>query len=99
MPENSLERFSVRGNVISVYDWNDDASVGNFGGVTSIAADDAQDFGPNFFSEIKRVNKYLALFAFMGGFSAATAMVIVESLALSTMVMNSIAIDYLKEWN
>lgn len=35
-------------------------------------------------------NKYLALFAFMGGFSAATAMVIVESLALSTMVMNSI---------
>lgn len=34
--------------------------------------------------------KYLALFAFIGGFSAATAMVIVESLALSTMFMNSI---------
>lgn len=34
--------------------------------------------------------KYLAIFAFIGGFSAATAMVIVESLALSTMVMNSI---------
>ncbi len=34
--------------------------------------------------------KYLTLFAFLGGFSAATAMVIVESLALSTMVMNSI---------
>jgi PAS domain S-box-containing protein len=32
---------------------------------------------------------YLALFAFIGGFSAATAMIIVESLALSTMVMNS----------
>ncbi len=31
----------------------------------------------------------LALFAFIGGFSAATAMIIVESLALSTMVMNS----------
>jgi sigma-B regulation protein RsbU (phosphoserine phosphatase) len=31
----------------------------------------------------------LALFAFLGGFSAATAMIIVESLALSTMVMNS----------
>lgn len=31
----------------------------------------------------------LALLAFIGGFSAATAMVIVESLALSTMVMNS----------
>jgi PAS domain S-box-containing protein len=31
----------------------------------------------------------LALLAFIGGFSAATAMIIVESLALSTMVMNS----------
>ncbi len=34
--------------------------------------------------------KYLSLLAFIGGFSAATSMVIVESLALSTMVMNSI---------
>ncbi len=33
--------------------------------------------------------KYLSLLAFIGGFSAATSMVIVESLALSTMVMNS----------
>ncbi|MBI4697394.1 MAG: PAS domain S-box protein [Nitrospirae bacterium] len=32
----------------------------------------------------------LALLAFIGGFSAATAMIIVESLALSTMVMNSL---------
>ncbi len=32
----------------------------------------------------------LSLFAFMGGVSAATGMVIVETLALSTMVMNSI---------
>ncbi|MGE5173865.1 MAG: sodium:solute symporter family transporter [Betaproteobacteria bacterium] len=31
----------------------------------------------------------LALMVFIGGFSAATAMIIVESLALSTMVMNS----------
>ncbi|HWR58831.1 MAG TPA: ATP-binding protein [Thermodesulfovibrionales bacterium] len=35
-------------------------------------------------------NKYLSLLAFIGGFSAATSMVIVEALALSTMVMNSI---------
>ncbi len=35
-------------------------------------------------------NKYLTLVAFIGGFSAATAMIIVESLALSTMVMNSV---------
>jgi PAS domain S-box-containing protein len=34
--------------------------------------------------------RYLSLFAFIGGFSAATSMVIVEALALSTMVMNSI---------
>ena len=35
-------------------------------------------------------NRYLAVFVFIGGFSAATGMVIVESLAISTMVMNSI---------
>ncbi|HXX53722.1 MAG TPA: histidine kinase dimerization/phospho-acceptor domain-containing protein, partial [Thermodesulfovibrionales bacterium] len=35
-------------------------------------------------------NRYLSLLAFIGGFSAATGMVIVETLALSTMVMNSI---------
>jgi PAS domain S-box-containing protein len=34
--------------------------------------------------------EYLSLFAFIGGFSAATSMVIVEALALSTMVMNSV---------
>ncbi|MBI3592914.1 MAG: PAS domain-containing protein, partial [Nitrospirae bacterium] len=39
---------------------------------------------------LKHGANYLALFAFIGGFSAATSMVIVEALALSTMVMNSI---------
>ncbi len=34
--------------------------------------------------------KYLSLFAFIGGFSAASSMIIVETLALSTMVMHSI---------
>ena len=34
----------------------------------------------------------LALIAFIGGFSAATAMIIVESVALSTMVMNSFVV-------
>jgi len=34
----------------------------------------------------------LALFVFVGGFSAATAMIIVESIALSTMVMNSFVV-------
>ncbi|TAN44909.1 MAG: PAS domain-containing protein [Nitrospirae bacterium] len=40
----------------------------------------------------------LALFAFIGGFSAATGMVIVESLALSTMVMNSIIMPTLVDF-
>jgi PAS domain S-box-containing protein len=39
----------------------------------------------------------LALLVFIGGFSAATAMIIVESLALSTMVMNSLVMPTL--WN
>ncbi|MBF0559882.1 MAG: PAS domain-containing protein, partial [Nitrospirae bacterium] len=34
--------------------------------------------------------RYLSLLAFIGGFSAATGMIIVEAIALSTMVMNSI---------
>jgi PAS domain S-box-containing protein len=38
---------------------------------------------------------YLALMAFIGGFSAATAMIIVESVALSTMVMNSFVVPLL----
>jgi len=39
--------------------------------------------------------KYLSLMVFLGGFSAATSMVIVESLALSTMTMNSIVMPAL----
>jgi len=35
-------------------------------------------------------NPLLVVIVFLGGFSAATAMVIVESVALSTMVMNSL---------
>jgi PAS domain S-box-containing protein len=38
---------------------------------------------------------YLSLLVFLGGFSAATSMVIVESLALSTMAMNSIVMPAL----
>ena len=37
----------------------------------------------------------IALFAFIGGFSAATAMIIVESLAISNMVMNSLVMPVL----
>lgn len=42
--------------------------------------------------------RYLSLFVFIGGFSAATAMVIVESLALSAMVMNSIVMPALMKF-
>lgn len=44
-------------------------------------------------------NRYLSLLAFLGGFSAATGMVIVESLALSTMVMNSIIMPTLMDFH
>jgi PAS domain S-box-containing protein len=41
----------------------------------------------------------VALIAFIGGFSAATAMIIVESIALSTMVMNSFVMPALWRMN
>ncbi|MCI0546347.1 MAG: ATP-binding protein [Candidatus Rokubacteria bacterium] len=37
----------------------------------------------------------LALFAFIGGISAATGMVIVESIALSTMILNTLVVPWL----
>jgi sigma-B regulation protein RsbU (phosphoserine phosphatase) len=42
---------------------------------------------------------YLALFAFIGGFSAATSMIIVESLAISTMIMNNLIMPGLYRFN
>ncbi len=44
---------------------------------------------------LKQGRPMLALLAFIGGFSAATAMIIVESLAISTMVMNSLVMPAL----
>jgi Na+/proline symporter/signal transduction histidine kinase len=41
----------------------------------------------------------LTLFAFIGGFSAATSMIIVESLALSTMVMNNLVMPGIYKFN
>ncbi len=41
----------------------------------------------------------LTLFAFIGGFSAATSMIIVESLALSTMIMNSLVMPGMYKFN
>jgi PAS domain S-box-containing protein len=48
---------------------------------------------------LQQGNPLLAAIAFLGGFSAATAMVIVESLALSTMVMNSLVLPALLRFN
>jgi PAS domain S-box-containing protein len=42
---------------------------------------------------------FLALFVFIGGFSAATGMVIVESLALSTMIMNNLLMPAIFRFN
>jgi Na+/proline symporter/signal transduction histidine kinase len=41
----------------------------------------------------------LALFAFLGGLSAATGMVIVETIALSTMICNDLVMPILLRWN
>jgi signal transduction histidine kinase/Na+/proline symporter len=38
--------------------------------------------------------QWLALFAFIGGISAATGMVIVESIALSTMILNNLVVPW-----
>jgi len=43
-------------------------------------------------------NEPLALFAYLGGFSAATSMVIVESVALSTMLSNEVVTPLLLRW-
>ncbi len=48
---------------------------------------------------LQQGNPLLAAIVFLGGFSAATAMVIVESLALSTMVMNSLVLPALLGFN
>jgi PAS domain S-box-containing protein len=44
-------------------------------------------------------HSYLALLVFIGGFSAATGMIIVESLALSTMMMNSLVMPAIFRFN
>lgn len=44
---------------------------------------------------LKYSNHFLSLFAFIGGFSAAMSMIIVSSIALSTMVMHSIVMPAL----
>ncbi len=41
----------------------------------------------------------LALFVFLGGLSAATGMVIVETIALSTMICNDLVMPVLLRWN
>jgi Na+/proline symporter/signal transduction histidine kinase len=42
--------------------------------------------------------EWLALFAYLGGFSAATGMVIVASVALSTMISNDLVLPMLWRW-
>ncbi|MDP2157080.1 MAG: stage II sporulation protein E, partial [Nitrospirota bacterium] len=44
-------------------------------------------------------NSMIALLTFIGGFAAATGMIIVESLALSTMVMNSLVMPAIFRFN
>ncbi len=62
---------------------------------------ESQTYADNFVLTIpiQQGNNMLALFVFIGGFSAATGMIIVESLALSTMVMNSLVMPAIFRFN
>lgn len=62
---------------------------------------ESQKYADNFVLTIplQQGNNMLALFVFIGGFSAATGMIIVESLALSTMVMNSLVMPAIFRFN
>jgi signal transduction histidine kinase/Na+/proline symporter len=66
------------------------AGLVTFPGVPAIAAD-------YFVLSLPLAHRWegLALFAFIGGISAATGMVIVESIALSTMVLNNLVVPWL----
>ncbi len=48
---------------------------------------------------LSKGKSFLVLLVFIGGFSAATSMLIVESLALSTMVMNSLVMPAIFRYN
>ena len=45
--------------------------------------------------ELSHHEQWLALLVFIGGLSAATGMVIVESIALSTMILNNLIVPWL----
>jgi len=47
---------------------------------------------------IAKMQRELALFVFIGGLSAATSMIIVETIALSTMVCNDLVMPLLLRW-
>src|SRR5258706_4764932 len=53
MPPYRLESFGVRSDVSRVDRWNNDAHVGDFGRVTAIPADNAQDFSADGFCILK----------------------------------------------
>ena len=46
----------MRGDVIGVHVWDDDGRICHFRGITTIAADDADDFGADGFRELERIS-------------------------------------------
>ena len=44
MPHDGLKSLGVRGNVSRVDGWNNDADIGDFRGVATVAPDDSQNF-------------------------------------------------------
>ena len=53
VPDDGLEGLAVRGDVGRVDGRDDDAGVGDFGGVTAIFADDGDDVGTDVLGELE----------------------------------------------
>ena len=54
MPDNGLEGFAVRRDVVGINGGDDDARVGLRGGVAPVFAYDADDAGADLFGELDR---------------------------------------------
>ena len=65
-----------------------------WGGIVKLGT---QDFNPDYFSlliPLENGHNWLAVLVFLGGFSAVISMVVVSTLALSTMLSNNLIIPY-----
>src|SRR2546423_14053801 len=54
MPDHGLESFGVGRDVVRVHRWYDHAGIGDFGRITPIFTDDADDAGADLLRELER---------------------------------------------